>query len=196
MNRIRELRKRNKMTQKELAKHLRIADSTLSYWEMEKYEPDNESLKKLSRFFHVTIDYILCVDITEREISKDKAIYNNSNNTFSADTTASISETEKIYNSNSVDMDSIDCIQSDNQLNESGNSSASGQKESSPAFNTSNEFISSPASFQRSEFEGLSLNEIDQLAEYAEFIKMKRQKELKEQRERKGHKIQNSKSDD
>ena len=65
MNRIRELRKQKKLTQKELAKHLQIADSTLSYWEMGKYEPDNKSLKILSKFFHVPIDYILGGEISE-----------------------------------------------------------------------------------------------------------------------------------
>jgi len=54
MNRIRELRKRNSITQKELAKHMKISDSTLSYWEMGKYEPDNEALMKLSRYFKVS----------------------------------------------------------------------------------------------------------------------------------------------
>ena len=62
MNRIKELRKQNKMTQKELANCLQISDSTLSYWEIGKYEPNNEGLRKLSRFFNVPIDYIIGVD--------------------------------------------------------------------------------------------------------------------------------------
>ena len=65
MNRIRALRKQKMITQKELAKHLQIADSTLSYWEQGRYEPDIEALKQLSSFFHVSIDYILCSDISE-----------------------------------------------------------------------------------------------------------------------------------
>jgi len=69
MNRIRELRKYNKMTQKELAKQLQIADSTLSYWEMEKFEPGNKSLQKLSNLFKVPIDYILGGDLSEWEQS-------------------------------------------------------------------------------------------------------------------------------
>ena len=68
MNRIRELRKQMDMTQKELAKHLKIADSTLSYWEMGKYEPDSDALIKLSRFFKVPIDYILGGDFTKWDI--------------------------------------------------------------------------------------------------------------------------------
>ena len=62
VNRIRELRKQKKLTQRELAKHLQIADSTLSYWEMGRYEPDNKSLRKLAEFFHVSIDHILYVN--------------------------------------------------------------------------------------------------------------------------------------
>ena len=68
MNRIKELRKQKKLTQKELAKYLQIADSTLSYWELGTYEPDQESLKKLSKFFLVPIDYILYNDMFESYI--------------------------------------------------------------------------------------------------------------------------------
>jgi len=62
------------LTQKELAKHLQIADSTLSYWEMGKYEPDSEALIKLSRFFKVPIDYILSGDFTKWNIDIDKTL--------------------------------------------------------------------------------------------------------------------------
>jgi len=75
MNRIRELRKQMDMTQKELAKHLQIADSTLSYWEMGKYEPDNEALLKLSRFFQVPIDYLIGGDFTKWDINKNTMSY-------------------------------------------------------------------------------------------------------------------------
>jgi len=75
MNRIRELRKQINMTQKELAKQLQIADSTLSYWEMGKYEPDTNALMKLSRFFNVPIDYILSGDFTSWSVSEKKVPY-------------------------------------------------------------------------------------------------------------------------
>jgi len=55
-----------------LAKHLQIADSTLSYWEMGKYEPDSEALLKLSRFFKVPIDYILGGDFEKWDINVDR----------------------------------------------------------------------------------------------------------------------------
>lgn len=59
MNRIKELRKANNMTQSELAKKLKVAQNTLSTWENGKYEPDNNALGMLSEFFGVTTDYLL-----------------------------------------------------------------------------------------------------------------------------------------
>jgi transcriptional regulator with XRE-family HTH domain len=75
MNRIRELRKQKDMTQKELAKLLQIADSTLSYWEIGKYEPDIKALIKLSRFFEVSIDYILGSDLTRWDLDTSAKPY-------------------------------------------------------------------------------------------------------------------------
>ncbi|MCL2509300.1 MAG: helix-turn-helix domain-containing protein [Oscillospiraceae bacterium] len=59
MNRIRELRNNKGILQEELAKLLQISQGTLSYWENGKYEPDNDSLKKLADYFSVSIDYLL-----------------------------------------------------------------------------------------------------------------------------------------
>ena len=100
MNRIRELRKREKMTQKELADRMQIADSTLSYWEMGKYEPDNEALIKLSRFFHVPIDYIIGGDFTKWEIAGDKVLYSNTDRPISADSTNYVCEPIVAYETN------------------------------------------------------------------------------------------------
>lgn len=59
MNNIRKLRIENNMKQSELAEYLSVAQGTLSYWENDKYEIDNESLKKLADYFNVTTDYLL-----------------------------------------------------------------------------------------------------------------------------------------
>lgn len=59
MNRIKELRVKNALTQVELAKKLNIAQNTLSYWESGKTEPNGEALAKLSAIFDVSIDYLL-----------------------------------------------------------------------------------------------------------------------------------------
>lgn len=59
MNRIKEIRLSRNIKQIELAKELKIAQGTLSTWETGKYEPDNESLKKLADYFNVSVDYLL-----------------------------------------------------------------------------------------------------------------------------------------
>jgi len=133
MNRIRELRKQMDLTQKELAIHLKVADSTLSYWEIGKYEPDSEALMKLSRFFQVPIDYILGGDFTKWDIDGNRTLY--------------------------TDI----------------GSSGSGTFVSEP--NTVYGVSNAQAAFERIEFEGLTQNEIDLLAEYALFIKSRRKKE-------------------
>lgn len=72
-NRIKELRKSKHITQAELAKHIGVAQNTLSYWEQGKYDVDNESLKKLADFFECSTDSILGRDsVTVRsELSKE-----------------------------------------------------------------------------------------------------------------------------
>jgi len=59
MNRIKELRKLKKVSQKEVASNLGIAQNTLSTWEVGRYEPDSDSLVKLADYFNVSIDYLL-----------------------------------------------------------------------------------------------------------------------------------------
>ena len=93
MNRIRQLRKQNKMTQKELANQLQIADSTLSYWEMGKYEPDIDSLRNLSNIFHVSIDYLIGDDAMSANLYLPDNVCNNNTNTI-------LSEPEAMYDIN------------------------------------------------------------------------------------------------
>lgn len=62
MNRIAELRKRQKLNQKEFGSVMGVAQNTICNWENEKREPDYESLKKMASFFDVTIGYLLGQD--------------------------------------------------------------------------------------------------------------------------------------
>ena len=101
MNRIRELRKKRNMTQKELAKHLQIADSTLSYWEMGKYEPDNKALMKLSEFFKVPIDYILGGNFKKWDINTDGTLYPENYSSQLTSSETFVSEAITMYNKNS-----------------------------------------------------------------------------------------------
>ena len=108
MNRIRELRKQMNMTQKELTTHLQIADSTLSYWEMGKYEPDNEALMKLSKFFKVPIDYNLGGEFIRRDMSKEYKLYPGISGTQLLDSNMFVAESETVYStSNSSDVQSF-----------------------------------------------------------------------------------------
>ena len=59
MNRIKMLRIQNKLTQKQLCKILNIAQPTLSGYETDNFQPDNNTLFKIADYFGETIDYVL-----------------------------------------------------------------------------------------------------------------------------------------
>lgn len=59
MNKIRELRKQEKLSQSELATKFNTTVSNISGWELGKWQPDNETLLKLADFFGVSVDYLL-----------------------------------------------------------------------------------------------------------------------------------------
>lgn len=62
-NRLKEIRKKLGRTQHEVAQYIGITQNAYSYWENGKVKIDNESLKKLSDYFNVSIDYLLGRDI-------------------------------------------------------------------------------------------------------------------------------------
>lgn len=57
--RIRDLRKEKKLTQKQLADALGVDFRTVSFWETERYQPNFDQLVKLCVFFDVESDYII-----------------------------------------------------------------------------------------------------------------------------------------
>ena len=59
MNRLYELRTEKKLSQRDMAKILNISQGTFNNWENAKTEPSIEQLKTLSRFFEVSIDYLV-----------------------------------------------------------------------------------------------------------------------------------------
>lgn len=69
MNKIKELRKKKGITQINFCHRFNIAQSTLSGWENEKWQPDSETLIKLAEFFGVSVDYLLGreIEITPEE---------------------------------------------------------------------------------------------------------------------------------
>ena len=81
MNRIKDIREDNDMTQITLAKKLNIARTTLSGYERQIAEPPFEILIKIAKIFNVSVDYIICrtnnpsfdsftEDLTEEEIKE------------------------------------------------------------------------------------------------------------------------------
>ncbi len=57
-NRFKELRLERNLSLRELAEHIGINYSTIGCYETEKREPNIETLKKLTSFFEVSLDYI------------------------------------------------------------------------------------------------------------------------------------------
>lgn len=75
-DRLRELRIEKELEQKELAKILNVHKGTVSNWENNKRTPDKETLSKISDFFNVTIDYLLCAtdERNKKELSHDEEL--------------------------------------------------------------------------------------------------------------------------
>jgi len=165
------------MTQKELAKYLQVADSTLSYWEMGKYEPDNETLRKLSRFFKVPIDYILGGDFASWDIDGNTMPYTDVDMSRFADSDISVSESKPAYIINGKNENFIEPATFDRQLSIPAGTSMPDITKSATTSGAEYGLKSTQAAFNRVEFEGLTQGEIDVLAEYAEFIKSRRKKE-------------------
>jgi transcriptional regulator with XRE-family HTH domain len=73
--RIKELRLEKNLTQQALAEHLGINQAALSKLECELSVPDASLLVDLSRFFHVSTDYILF--LSEERLNADYLLADN-----------------------------------------------------------------------------------------------------------------------
>jgi len=56
---IKEMRKVKGVTQMQLAEHLQVSYATVAYWETNRHQPDLETIKKIAKFFDVTVDSLL-----------------------------------------------------------------------------------------------------------------------------------------
>ena len=72
--RISKLRREKKLTVQKLASELGIARSTLSGYETDAHQPDINTLKKLSDFYGVSIDYLTCQTDDPTPISSVRAV--------------------------------------------------------------------------------------------------------------------------
>ncbi|OUM20026.1 LexA family protein [Butyricicoccus porcorum] len=56
---LKELRKNKKITQARLAEMLGVSRSTISMWEIDESQPDNDTLVKIAGIFDVSTDFLL-----------------------------------------------------------------------------------------------------------------------------------------
>jgi len=54
-----KLRKLNKLTQEQVAKHLNMSQSTYQHYENGRSEPSIETLCKLADYYNVSLDYLI-----------------------------------------------------------------------------------------------------------------------------------------
>ena len=73
-SRIRELRKAEGMSQKELALNLGVSTSAVGMYEQGRREPDSEKLSGLCEIFGVTMDYLLGRSETARSVPETNDI--------------------------------------------------------------------------------------------------------------------------
>jgi len=59
MDKLKELRKANKITQSEIAQNLNITQQTYAKYELGNHEPNLQTLCKLADFFGVSLDYLV-----------------------------------------------------------------------------------------------------------------------------------------
>lgn len=57
--RITELRNEKGLTQQAVAEGIGVSRATYAHYEINRREPDNETLSKIAQFFHVSTDYLL-----------------------------------------------------------------------------------------------------------------------------------------
>ena len=61
-NRLRQLRKEKKLTQRQLAEMVGLRHSVVSFYEIGERSPSPEIIKKLASSLHVSSDYLLGID--------------------------------------------------------------------------------------------------------------------------------------
>lgn len=68
---IKDLRESQGLSQYELAEKLNVSQSAIAKWELGKTEPTASALVSISKYFHISVDYVL-----ELEDDLGNKIYN------------------------------------------------------------------------------------------------------------------------
>lgn len=64
-NKMRNLRKNNKMLQSDLAEKLNVSTSTIGMWEQGRNKPDDECITEMAKLFKVSTDYLLDNEVSQ-----------------------------------------------------------------------------------------------------------------------------------
>lgn len=72
-----ELRKKNNLTQNDLAKKLNYSDNTISRWEHAEITPSIETLQAISEIYSISIEDLLKEHLTETIEKDDKTLFFN-----------------------------------------------------------------------------------------------------------------------
>lgn len=112
MNRLKELRKQKGLKQKDLAGLIGISQSTLSEWESEKYQIDNDNLFKLADYFNVSVDYLLgrdsqSVNLDSHNTTIESDIQDKLNEVLSQ---LDAEDADLLFNGESLDPDSRELL--------------------------------------------------------------------------------------
>lgn len=68
---IYELRKKSGLSQEQLAEQLGVSRQAISKWESGKAVPESDTLISISRYYNVTLDYLMKEDGSESEIATE-----------------------------------------------------------------------------------------------------------------------------
>lgn len=71
---LRELLEERNISQKKLAEDLNISASAIGNYVRNNREPDFETLKKIARYFHVSIDFLLSYPLDKQQDYRDTKI--------------------------------------------------------------------------------------------------------------------------
>ncbi len=83
------LRKRENMTQEQLAEALEVSRQSVSKWESDTTYPETDKLLQMSKMFHCTLDDLMQNDISSQYV-EDKANYDKFQNYFSVRATMAV----------------------------------------------------------------------------------------------------------
>lgn len=92
---LKELRTKKGLTQKDLADQLHVSFQTISKWESDINEPDLKTLKELSKIYGCSVSYILCDDLAEQNEDNKKPIEEKNTPTKVINKTIIIHQNEK-----------------------------------------------------------------------------------------------------